>query len=222
MNELCGPNPFASIGGQKNLHQMGAFDRWFEGNGYQNGVFYDNEAPGCKWPWPENTCTTKTNTSTAGAGYLTSELGNRTIQWLKAIRDDSATAHRPWLIYFSTHAPHDPATAAAWYSNACVGVTSPRIPSFNYAGLHTTACTSYPPGQTNWTLDGGERKWWNGTEFPAISSCQEPFSNEEKAWIDVMARRRCQALLSVDDSYVAIIDAVEGMGELNRTYVVIR
>ena len=52
MNGNCGPNPAAS---GMNLHQMGAFDKWFEGTGYQNGVFYDNEAETCPgWPWPED------------------------------------------------------------------------------------------------------------------------------------------------------------------------
>ena len=35
------------------------------------------------------------------------------------------------------------------------------------------------------------------------------------------ARRRCQALRSVDDTYAEIIKAIEAIGELNRTYVII-
>jgi hypothetical protein len=61
-----------------NLHQMGAFDKWFEGTSYQNGVFFDNEADGCEWPWTGQLgnrnvvpgCRTPTNASTIGAGYL--------------------------------------------------------------------------------------------------------------------------------------------------------
>ena len=138
MNGDCGDNKQASIGGvQKNLHRRGAFDRWFEGTPYQDGSFYDNEAPGCEWPWPENgQCSTKTNASTVGAGYLTSELGNRTIAWLKSL-DEEAQANpnatrRPFFVYFATHAPHGPATPANWYKDACPGVGSPRLPNFNF------------------------------------------------------------------------------------------
>ena len=44
MNGDCGANTFA---GGKNLHTMGAFDRWFEHAGFVNGTFFDTEAPGC-------------------------------------------------------------------------------------------------------------------------------------------------------------------------------
>ena len=67
MNNDCGANAQAR---GLNLHQMGAFDRWFEGITYENGIFYDNEAEGCVWPWLENdpNCKTYTNGSTVGAG----------------------------------------------------------------------------------------------------------------------------------------------------------
>ena len=39
--------------------------------------------------------------------------------------------------------------------------------------------------------------------------------------IDALARRRCQTLLSVDDSYVAIHSAVAKLGLLNNTYFLI-
>jgi arylsulfatase A-like enzyme len=39
--------------------------------------------------------------------------------------------------------------------------------------------------------------------------------------IDNLARKRCQCLLAVDDSYAGIIDHVEKLGELDKTYVLI-
>ena len=39
---------------------------------------------------------------TVGAGYLTSELGNRTIAWLKALRADPSQPRRPFFVC----APH--------------------------------------------------------------------------------------------------------------------
>ena len=96
-------------------------------------MFYDNEADGCVWPWNGTACATQVSETSLGAGYLTSELGNRTIAWLKRI--SAEPVRRPWFVYFATHAPHGPATPAAWYKDACPGVVSPRgHPNFNYSG----------------------------------------------------------------------------------------
>ena len=46
-------------------------------------------------------------------------------------------------------------------------------------------------------------------------------SKADAADIDNAARRRCQCLKSVDDSYVAIINAIEELGELANTYTII-
>eukprot|EP01043_Picozoa_sp_COSAG02_P027720 COSAG02_NODE_1647_length_11517_cov_2.751533_17_plen_57_part_00 len=39
--------------------------------------------------------------------------------------------------------------------------------------------------------------------------------------MDQLAAKRCKALLSVDDAYVGIVDAVEASGQLNNTYVLL-
>ena len=39
--------------------------------------------------------------------------------------------------------------------------------------------------------------------------------------MDELAAKRCKALLSVDDAYVGIVDAVEDAGQLNNTYVLL-
>lgn len=98
------------------MHEMGVFDKWFEGIGYHNSVFYDNEAPNCRWPWNGTKsagwtwngteCMTQVNASTVGAGYLTSELGNRTIEWIQRV--SAEPVRRPWFVYFATFAPHGP------------------------------------------------------------------------------------------------------------------
>lgn len=226
MNLNCGRNKYAN---GSNLHTMGAFDRWFEGTGYQNGEFYDNKAESCGgWPWPEDSCITATNTSTIGAGYLTSELGNRTIAWLHdldaAAKADPSAVRRPWFVYFATHAPHGPATPAAWYKDACPGVVSPRVPNYNYTGKKTTACTLFPPsrdqGSTQFNTNGS-RAWWNGTDLPELTSCQPAIDANDAALIDLEARNRCRTLMSVDDTYVAILRAVEALGQLKNTYTII-
>lgn len=80
-------------GGCKNPPAMaGAFDRWFEGTTYQNGVFFDNESPGNKFT---------SNQSGYGGGYLTSILGNKTIDWIHNV--SSAEPNRPFFVYFAPH-----------------------------------------------------------------------------------------------------------------------
>ena len=223
MNGNCAANSQAS---GLNLHQMGAFDKWFEGTTYVNGKFYDNEAHSCPgWPWPESECETKTSLSTVGAGYLTSELGNRTVQWLKRVEAESvqSQSRRPWFVYFAPHAPHGPATPAPWYRDGCPGVGAPRHqPNFNYSGPHTTACSLYPPHSSSFVPgDSSGSWWWNATDLPELNSCQPPFSEEEASGMDEEARHRCQTLLSVDDSYVQILQAVSELGQSNNTYVLV-
>ena len=54
----------------------------------------------------------------------------------------------------------------------------------------------------------GPRAWWNNTDFPELTSCQLGFSSEQITAIDAEARHRCQTLLSVDDTYMQLVDAV--------------
>ena len=44
---------------------------------------------------------TPTNTSTVGKGYLTSELGNRTIEWIQKVSSEEESVRRPWFVYFA-------------------------------------------------------------------------------------------------------------------------
>ena len=74
------------------------------------------------------------------------------------------------------------------------GVISPRIPSFNYTGPTKTSCSEYPPGTSSFERDGA-RQWWNGTDFPELTSCQPPITAADATGIDAEARRRCQTLL---------------------------
>ena len=149
-------------------------------------------------------------------------MGNRTIEWIQKVT--SAEKHRPWFVYFAPHAPHGPCTPAPWYQDGCAGVGAPREqPNWNYSGTHTTGCSLYPPGSDSFAPPDGETKnaWWNGTDFPELTSCQPGFTEEEAAEMDSWARRRCQTLLTVDDSYVQILAAVEELGQTNNTFVLV-
>ena len=52
---------------------------------------------------------------------------------------------------------------------------------------------------------------------PELTSCQPPLSAADAAFIDDLAQNRCRTLLSIDDTYIAILDAIKEMGELEKT-----
>ena len=269
MNGDCGANTFA---GGKNLHTMGAFDRWFEHAGFVNGTFFDTEAPGCNQSamaepltgegpalWAEDKfgggdrggrgctgpCCTKTGRggiwAGRGDGYDTSTIGNVTIEWLKQLKETEDDT--PWFVYFAPHAPHSPSTPAPWYEDKCEGVQSPRNPAYNYSGPHRTKCTAWPPsGPPACCLAAnvdpsscypcprldkeglpplGPVEWWDEVDFNELTSCQPYFDKSDETSIDALARKRCQSLLSVDDSYAGIMSWLSQSAELEHTYVLV-
>lgn len=78
----------------------------------------------------------------------------------------------------------------------------------------------YPPGSSSFG-GAGPRAWWNDTDFPELTSCQPGFSRDQISAIDLEARHRCQTLLSVDDTYLQILEAVDQLGQLDNTFVMV-
>lgn len=70
--------------------------------------------------------------------YTTSLIGNKTIEWLKLVKD------QPFFAYLGPHAPHLPATPAEWYKHHPVGtIPAPKdTPYYNYKALdhHRPIC----------------------------------------------------------------------------------
>ena len=97
--------------------------------------------------------------------------GNKTVEWIKNVT--ATNDGRPFFIYFAPHAPHSPATPAEWYKEACADVVSPRNPAYNYTS----------------------------PLFHNLVARQPPLTEKDAFSIDNLARKRCQTLLSVDDSY---------------------
>ena len=104
-----------------------------------------------------------------------------------------AHGDRPFAIYFAPHAPHSPATPAAWYKDACQSTIAPRNPAYNYSS----------------------------PLFHNLVSRQPPLDDKDAANIDELARKRCQTLLSVDDTYAEIVAKLEQLGVLNNTYILV-
>lgn len=203
---------------------MGAYDRWFEHAGYVDGTFFDNEADGCVWPWddsPKGPCQTKTFRggiwAGKGDGYDTSTAGNKTVDWIK----QQASGDRPWFVYYAPHAPHSPATPAPWYETGtfCDNVTAPRLPNFNYSGSPRTSWTTLPPSGPP-PFGNEPVEWWNGTEFHELVSSSPFFTEKDVEAIDDLAQHRCKSLLSVDDSYRAILEAAAA-DTRRKTYVLV-
>eukprot|EP00038_Savillea_parva_P030217 m.76389 g.76389 ORF g.76389 m.76389 type:complete len:690 (-) comp9057_c0_seq1:74-2143(-) len=168
-------------GGCKDPPAMaGAFDRWFEGTDYQNGTFFDNDSPNNAF-----------NAAGYAGGYLTSVLGNKTIEWIKNVT--VSQSDRPFFIYFAPHAPHSPATPAAWYVDACNGTMSPRNPAYNYSS----------------------------PLFHNLVARQPPLTATDAITIDELARKRCQTLLSVDDSYSELVAFIDGLNLNRKTYYLV-
>ena len=84
-------------------------------------------------------------------------------------------------------------TQADWYRDECEGVTSPRIPNYNYTA----------PG------------------FHELVARQPPLTHDDEILIDDLARRRCQCLMSVDDAHAAIVQATKALGVFEKTYFII-
>lgn len=223
MNGNCGANSQAY---GLDMHQMGAFDRWFEHAGFVNGTFFDNEAsPKCVYPYDDSKngpCQTKTfpggKWAGRGDGYDTSTIGNMTVEWIRQVNG----AGRPWFVYFAPHAPHSPATPSPWYEKGtmCDGIQAPRLPNWNYTGPHVTKCSALPPsGKPPF---GKEPVWWwDNTEFPELTSCQPHFNKKDAHGIDQLAQKRCKALLSVDDSYAGIMKVLKELDTLENTYILV-
>jgi len=141
------------------------------------------------------------------AGYATSILGNKSVDWLlKQGRrahtdddddDDTATVTTtPFLLTVGHRAPHLPATPAPWYATAFAENAAPRGPGYN-ASAETLAAHHWLIAQ------------------------QGPITADEGAVIDELFRNRWRTLLSVDDAVAALFDALDAIGAADDTYVVL-
>mmetsp|Transcript_17366 Transcript_17366/g.51358 ORF Transcript_17366/g.51358 Transcript_17366/m.51358 type:complete len:434 (+) Transcript_17366:107-1408(+) len=168
--------------GKSNFNTYMGFDRWFQAAvcGY-GGNYEDNESP-------------TFHTRAGPTDYATDTILERAVEWLKRDNVTGASAGgRPFFVYFAPHCPHTPAVPADKYTDACVGVGSPRLPNYNYTG----------PG------------------FHQLVAAQPPLTHDDEVLIDDLARRRCQTLLSIDDAYATLVETVKAVGAWDNTYWII-
>lgn len=125
--------------------------------------------------------------------YLTSYIGNRSLEWLDTVTAPGQSL--PWLGYVAHHAPHLPATPAPWYANASVpSETAPRTPNWN----------------TGWV----DKHW------QVANGLTNPMPPALVTGSDALYRSRLRSLLSVDDSVGAMVDLLRARGVLDNTIII--
>eukprot|EP00040_Diaphanoeca_grandis_P017505 m.91438 g.91438 ORF g.91438 m.91438 type:complete len:619 (+) comp26469_c0_seq1:28-1884(+) len=126
-----------------------------------------------------------------GSNYGTAVIGNLSLAFI----NNAMAANWPFFAYVASHAPHGPATPAAWYADLYSGadVVAPRTPSFN--------------------VSSPDKHWVVRTQ---------PYLTHEyvDSAIDAFYKNRMRSLRSVDDIVAAAYKAVSDANQLDRTYFI--
>eukprot|EP01126_Amoeba_proteus_P066396 TRINITY_DN95_c0_g1_i1.p1 TRINITY_DN95_c0_g1~~TRINITY_DN95_c0_g1_i1.p1 ORF type:complete len:527 (-),score=59.63 TRINITY_DN95_c0_g1_i1:359-1762(-) len=150
-----------------------------------------------EWAYYENTFNidgTLYTTGTSPSDYMTSFIGNHTVNWLRGVATDASNDGTPFFAYIAPHAPHLPAIPAPWYLDAPLPFGHERVPrtgSFATGVNGKISTLSKNPEFDNFTLEG----------------------------IDQLYRDRLRTLMSVDDIVEEIFQILEDTSTLQNTYV---
>lgn len=131
------------------------------------------------------------NSPRFGTAYQSSQIGNRTLDWIDALQADEDRKHKPFFAYIGPHAPHYPAVPAPWYEKAFEDVTIPETPNYNLSCPDKTQHVRQNP----------------------------PLDHNVKCWEDQHFRNRWRSLLSVDDIVEALYEKLDTLGLLETTFV---
>lgn len=121
--------------------------------------------------------------------YITDVLSEKAADFILRSADDS----RPFFMYLSLFAPHQPATPPARHVDLFPELGVPRTPSFNEQDMSDKAGL-YP----------------NNPQL----------TEEQIADLDGLYRRRIQTLQAVDEAIALIIKTLEETGELDNTFII--
>ncbi|XP_065178090.1 extracellular sulfatase Sulf-2-like [Sycon ciliatum] len=123
--------------------------------------------------------------------YQTSQLGNRSISWIKDIvKTDPG---KPFLAYIGPHAPHYPADPAPWQlDNIFADIKAPRTPNWN------ESC----PDKHEMIADN------------------PPLDDNATIALDHQYQIRLLSLLSVDDVIEAVYNTLQDLDLLENTYII--
>ena len=123
--------------------------------------------------------------------YQTSQLGNRTLDWINSVVKENAS--QPFFAYIGPHAPHYSADPAAWHQDRTFSdMKAPRTPNWNEScpDKHGMIANN-PPLDMNATIH-----------------------------LDHQHQVRWMSLLSVDDVVEAVYNDLEKLGILDNTYII--
>ena len=128
-----------------------------------------------------------------GSVYQTSQIANRSVEWLDSLMNGVAKEDRkPFFLYLGPHAPHYPATPAPWYENLYPDFKAPVTPNYNHSSPDKTAHIRQNP----------------------------PLTDLVKCWEDQHFRDRWRTLASVDDLIEVVFNKIREHGEFDNTYFV--
>lgn len=127
--------------------------------------------------------------------YQTPMIGNASIQWIKqqfTAQSSNPDTAKPFIIWIGPHAPHYPATPAAWYTEKFSNAKAPRTVNYNVSTVNHHAFVSKNPY----------------------------ISYNASLWVDQLYRDRLRSLLSVDDLVRDLFEMMSGYPEqLDNTYI---
>ena len=154
-----------------------------EPGGYLNASFY--EQPG----GAPRSSTYRGNTNGEFAGYTTSIIANKSIEWVKK----SAALGKPFMVMVAPKAPHVPATPAPWYATLFADKRAPRTPNYNASSAELA-----------------DHHW--------LVAQQDIITLPQAEAIDELFRNRWRTLVSVDDAIAAMVETITDLGLIDSTY----
>lgn len=130
--------------------------------------------------------------------YLPLVLLNRTTDFIlnaTVRRSERGVADRqPFFWTLAAPSSHQPADPAPQHADAFPGFIAPRVPNYN---------------KTN------KNAHW----FVRDAGYSGPLNPNSAAWTDLLARRRLQTLLFVDEIVNQTVALLDAIGELNNTFI---
>lgn len=129
-------------------------------------------------------------------GYITDELTDYAIDWLKNGRD----AKKPFFIYLSHKAVHANFTPPPRYAG--------KYAKADWKAPATEESDKGNRSKPRWMRD--QRNSWHGVDFPYHSDLD----------IETYYKRYCETLLAVDDSIGRVKQQLKDMGILDQTLII--
>lgn len=155
-------------------------------NDFKGGVAVDGT------PYHSKAGTYKANTMGEYAGYTTSIIANKSIEWVRNV----GAVNEPFFVAVASKGPHVPATPAPWYSSAFSDHAAPRTPDYNASAEQLAGHHS-------------------------LIANQEPITEKQGETIDELFRNRWRTLLSIDDAIEGMVQTLQDVGVSERTYFLI-